>query len=309
MSLRNAAGLPDRSTRPLAMEFATVTTILIGIYLWQQTLRAAVSTAPDSPLLSGGLLVDGFVTGGLFVVGLALFAFVYTDVRTISRGLRLPSRSDLGLVGIAACAPLVLAGITKLVGTLTDVPYHTLTMYSVAADAPLEPIVAVAALGIAVGVPTLVIVCQLIIQGSFNEVVDGTAAVVLTTLVTAFVLVSDTGGLSTVPERGKLLGAALFTVVLSFGIVVTDRVESARLRLLGVVPLFLFVSLLALSGIAGIESIARGLFVLTHLAVLGIAAYTFERTDSLCVPALAYASLFIANRLIVVSFEAGLQSW
>ena len=33
------------------------------------------------------------------------------------------------------------------------------------------------------------------------------------------------------------------------------------------------------------------------------------RTDSLLVPAVAYASLLFANRAVVVAFEAGLRGW
>jgi hypothetical protein len=43
--------------------------------------------------------------------------------------------------------------------------------------------------------------------------------------------------------------------------------------------------------------------------VLGIAAYTYTETESLLVAALAYASLFLANRVVVVVFEAGMQNW
>lgn len=75
------------------------------------------------------------------------------------------------------------------------------------------------------------------------------------------------------------------------------------------VPAALFAALVVLSGVAAVGSVAGGLFALTHLAVLGLAAATYERTGSVAVPAVAYATLLLANRLVVFLFEAGLQSW
>jgi len=86
-------------------------------------------------------------------------------------------------------------------------------------------------------------------------------------------------------------------------------VSSDRLRYLTYAPVLLVTAVIVLSGVAEIESVAGGLFVTTHLAVLGIAAYAYERTNSVLVPALAYTSLLLANTTVMFVFEAGMQSW
>jgi hypothetical protein len=43
--------------------------------------------------------------------------------------------------------------------------------------------------------------------------------------------------------------------------------------------------------------------------VLGVAAYAYDRSGSLLVPALAYASLLSTNRTVVFVLEAGMRGW
>ena len=286
-----------------------MTAALVGVSLWRRLSSEVLSLAFGSPAAFDGLLLNGVVTGGVFVAGVALFAGLYAAVRDVDVGLALPSRNDLRLTGLAAVTPVALVGLTKLVGTATGVPYNSLTKTAYAADASVTPVLIVAGLGLVVAVPVLVIVCQVLVQGSFRRVLDGGSAVALTTFATGFVAASTTGGLTPVPDRGTLAGAALFTLLFGGGLYARDRVADGRLRSLFLVPVLLFGAVVALSGVAAVESIAGGLFALTHLVVLGLAAYAYERTDSLAVPAVAYASLLLANRLVVYLFEAGLQNW
>jgi hypothetical protein len=311
MSLQTGDRFDGRESpsHPIAVEFGLVTAALVGVYLWRRLSREVLSLVFGSPAAFDGLLIAGLVTGGFFVAGVALFVALYAAVRDIDVGLRLPSRADLRLVGVAAVVPVALVGLTKLVGVVTGVSYGSLTKTAYAADAPATPVLLVTGLGLVVGVPVLVAVCQVLVQGSFRRVLDGGSAVALTTFVTGFVAVSDTGGLTAVPDRGTLAGAVLFALLLGGGLYARDRVDGDRLRLLSLLPVLLFAALVVLSGVAAIQSVAGGLFALTHLAVLGLAAATYERTGSLAVPAVAYASLSLVNRLVVYVFEAGVQHW
>lgn len=307
MSLQNATDGTSERRHPIAVEFAVVTALLMGVYAWQQLVREI--TPPVTGVLStGGLLFAGLVSSGLFLGGLVAAATGYTGYRGIVRGLTLPEPDERELLGVAVLVPAVLVGLTKGVGVLTDVPYNTLTRASVAADPPLGPTLAITGLGVLVGVPALLICCQLLIQGSFRQVVDGDAAVAVTTLVAGFTLVGSPGGLTTVPDRGKLIGAVVFTGLLWGGHYLGARVADDR-RPLVYVPLLLFGALVVLTGVAAIDSVAGGLFVLTHLAVVALAADTFRRTGSLLPPAAAYTALFVANRAVVVLVEAGMRSW
>ncbi|MFC6873502.1 hypothetical protein [Halobellus marinus] len=309
MSLQTRTGSAVRGTYPLAVELGLITALLIGVYLWRELVFEVVPAVGGTPLTVGGTVVSAFVGGGVLVLGLVGFTAVYVRWRYITVGLGLPARTDGALVGLAVLTPIVCVAITKLTGAVTAVPYNSLTKTSVASDAAVVPLLLITGLGVSIGVPMLVVVCQVLIQGGFEQVVSADTAIVLTTVLAGFAMVSGTGGLSTVPEAGKLIGAVVFTLSFGVAVYVNERVDRTWLRYLGFVPVLLVTVISFLSGIAGIETIAGALYAGTQLAVLGIAAYTYTETESLLVPAMAYTSLFLANRAVVVVFEAGMQNW
>lgn len=299
----------DRTSHPLVTEFALAVVVLAGFYLWLRVVPTAPSPTFDALPFSGSLLVDGLVRSGLLLAGLCLFAGAYATQRGIEVGVAPPSGDDLSLAGSALLIPAVLVGLTKVVGDLTGVPYGSLTLTAVAADAPVEPFLVVTGLGLFVGVPSYLLTCQVVVQGSFENAVDGDVAVVLTTVVTGFLLTGSPGGLSPVPELGKLVGAVLLVLAVGVALRVPERVDRRWLRFLAYAPAILLAALVVLSGVAAVESVAGGLFVTTQIVVLGLAAYAYERTDTLLVPALAYLSLSLTSSAVVFVFEAGMRSW
>lgn len=309
MALHRSRGIrPDRA---IAVELGIVASLLVVVSLWQRLVRVLVEPLGawlGSGPTYGALPIVGLAGGGLFVAGLATLAGTYASSRGIDVGLERPSGTDLSSVGLAAFVPPLLVGLTKLVGSLTGVSYSSLATTYYGTDVPIRPVLAIVGLGLLVGVPSLVLTCQVIVQGSVERVLDDDGAVVLTTLATGFVMTSNTGGLATAPEPGKLVGAVLFVLVLGAGLYVTEHVEGVT-RSLAHLPALLFVALVVASGVAGIQSVADGLFALTHLGVLGIAAYTYDRSGSLLVPALAYLSLSLASATVLVAVEAGLHPW
>jgi hypothetical protein len=306
MSLQFDVRSVTRRAGPLAVEVGVVTAVLIGLSLWRR-LVASVLSAVGLPSV-GGVPVGGAVGGGLLLVGVVLLAGAYVAVRNIDPGPAVPTRADRAAVAAAVVTPLAFVALTKLVGVATGVPYNALTKTAVAADPPLIPILLLAGLSLFVGVPSLVVICQVIVQGSIGRAVDGDAAIVLTTLVTGFVVVDTTGRLGPIPDRGKLAGVVAFVLLLGIALAGNARADRDWVRWLAAVPVVAFVALVVLSGVAGVDSLVGGLFALSQLATLGAAAYAYDRTDSLLVPALAYASYLLVTRAVVVGFEAGLWS-
>jgi hypothetical protein len=288
----------------LAVEFAAVTAVLAAVTLWGRLLRALSSGLGSLP---GGLPVAGVAYGGLFLAGLAAIVGGYAAVRNVDRGLTRPTVADLPWVGAAALSPLGLVALTALVARATGVRYGSLTGTAVAADPPLVPVVTVAGLALLVGVPSLVAVCQVLVQGSFARVLDRDAAVVPTTAVTGFVTAGGAGGLTAVPDPGRLAGAAAFALLLGAGVVASERLDPRRrrLRALAYLPVAALAAVVVGSGLAGLGSVAAALFAATRVATLGVAAFAYARTGSLFVPAAAYAALLSADRVVVVVFEAG----
>lgn len=307
MAVQRGSRLPLPSTTPIAVELAIVTAMLVGLSLWQRLLRRLADplTAALDPVPSIGVLpAGGLLTSALFLAGLALVVGTYAGAREIHIGLTVPSGADLPLLGLAGAAPIALVGATALVGTATGVPYRALAMTSYGADAPLGPILEVVTLGLLVGVPSLVLVAQVLVQGTLGRVLDATGTVVLTTLVTGLVLLSNTGGLTAVPDTGKLIGAGLLVAGLAIASLGADAGRD-WLRYLLYLPVVLFVALVVVTGIAGTESVADALFTGTHLAVLAVAAATYERSRSLLVPAVAYLSLSLSTTAVLL-LDAGL---
>lgn len=309
ISTLTADHMTVRPTPQLAVAFARVTAILIGLSVWHRLLSTLLEAVVGPLPGFVGLLATGLVTGGLFIAGLVLFTRAYVAYRDIEFGLALPSRTDLPMVGVAGVLPLALVGLTKLVGSVVGVPYNSLTKTAVAADAAAGPVLLLTGLSVLLTVPVLVVVCQVLVQGSFEQVVDGDTAIGLTTLLTGFVMVSNTGGLTIVPDEGKLAGAVLFALVLGLAVHVNDRYPRDQLRYLAYIPLAVVTTLLVVAGLAELGSLAGALFAVTHLAVFAVAAFTYDRTGSILAPAVAYTTLVLANRAVVVLFEAGIQSW
>ena len=126
----------------------------------------------------------------------------------------------------------------------------------------------------------------------------------LVSLVAGVALTSGVGELTAVPETRKLAGAVVFLALLAVGLAASDRVADRRLRRLTYLPALAFVAVVLASSLAEISTPAGGLFALTHLAVLGVAAAAYDRSGSLFVPTVAYLCLSLSNAAVVV-FEGG----
>ena len=298
------------TNHPIATEYALVVAATVGVVFLHRIATGWSSRMLDALPVSGGLLVHGLVGGATVVVGLGLFAGGYARLRGIEVGLALPTTDDAVPAGAALAVPAALVGLTKLVGDLTGTPYGSLTRSAYAADAAVEPVLVVTGLGLLVGVPSYLLLCQVVVQGSFRRVVGGDIAVALTTVTTGFLLAgSATGGLSPVPDRGRLVGAALFGLAVGVALYATDSAGRRWVGYLAWLPALALAGTTVVSGVAALESVAGVLFAATQLVVLGLAAWACERTESLAVPALAYLSLSLTSSVVVFAFEAGIQSW
>lgn len=295
-----------RANYPLATEFGFVIAASVCLSLVEYAVSAGTSQVLDALALRGGLLVDGLFVGGAVVAGSALVVGAYATRRDIEVGLALPARGDLPSVALALAVPAALVGLTKLVGVLTGTTYGSLAKVAYASDAAVWPVAAVTGLGLLVGVPSYLLLCQVVVQGSFERVLDGRTAVLLTTVTTGFLLAGSAGGgLSPFPDRGKLVGAVAFGLAVGVALYGNERADRRWVRYVASLPAALFVALVAASGVVAVQSVAGLLFGATQVLVLGLAAHTYERTGSLAVPALAYVSLALTGDAVVFVFEAG----
>lgn len=222
-----------------------------------------------------------------------------------------PTLADARSVGLAASVPVAFVGLTKLVGAVTGVPYATLAKTHYTPGAPMGPVVELFVLGLLVTVPALVVTCQVVVQKSVARALDGHGdrAVVLTTLAAGFMVTSTTtGGLATAPELGKLVAAATLVLLIAVAAYALERLDRDPSKHLASAAMGLFGALFVLGAIPEVDSLAGGLYAVTPLAVVGVAALGYDRSGSLLVPALAYLVVSLAEFVILLN-EAGLGPW
>lgn len=292
-----------RPWHPFVFEFALATGVLVAVGLWYRLLGTAINTftGPAGPTLLSGTVP--FVA--LFLGGLLVGAAAYVRVRGVDVGLTLPARSDLDAVATAVVAPAALVGLTTLVGSLTGVTHRDVTGMAVVGDPAFVPVVTLAALSLAVRVPALVVVCQVLLQRGFERASGPVAAVGVTALVAAFAMVDTTGSVGAAPDPGKLVGLVLVALTLALADTVATRSDRAGGRYLAAAPLALVLGVVALDAVVSVTTFAGALYAGTQLATFGVAAAAYRRTGSLLSPALAYASLFVTTRVVAVG--AGLS--
>ncbi|WP_276246671.1 MULTISPECIES: hypothetical protein [unclassified Haladaptatus] len=296
--------LSPRALQRVLVELGLVGAMLGVVYLWRQGLRAIAQS--HTSVLGSVPVVGGFASGFIFLAGLIVFIAAYASIRDVPVAFRLPDRTNRSAFVVAGFVPLALVALTKLVGVQTGVPYGTLTKTSYATDAALAPILLILGLAVVIGVPTLVLICQVLVQGTLRQVFDGTATFILTAVFTGVAMMSTTGGFALAPDLGKLVGTLLFVLAFGVALYATARTQRASIRYLAYLPLVFLAVVVLVPGINATDSVAEGLFTLTHLAVFAIAAYTYEWSDSLLPPAVAYLSLTLANYAVVLGFETRL---
>jgi hypothetical protein len=292
------------SEHPLAAEFAVVVLALLGVHLWWRVVTAL------QPAVSSAVPIDSPAIGGP-VAGAGLVAYVgaYAALRGVDVGAVLPSGRNRWVLGPALLCPPALVVCTKLVGDATGVPYNALTMSAWSPGVSVVTFLSVVGPGVLVGACSLTVVCQPLVQGTFDRVADGGRAATLTTALAAVVLTSSTGALTAFPRPGKLALAGTVVVTLGIALYAVDNVERDAVAYLAYLPLTATLGLVVVAWAAETGSVAELLYGATHVAVLWTAAAGYRRSDSLLVPAVAYCTLLLSQEAVVFLFEAGMRSW
>ncbi|GAB3318770.1 hypothetical protein [Haloplanus salinarum] len=303
MSLRSAT--PWFGDHPLATELAAVVLALLGVHLWRRIVTV-LGPAVSNAVPVGG---DGPLTGALLPAGLVAYAGAYAALRGVDVGLALPTGRDRRRLALALLLPPGLVACTKLVGDATGVPYNALTTSAWSAGTPATTFLALLGPGVVVGACSLTVVCQLLVQGTFERVVDGRRAAVLTTVLAAVVLTGAPAGLTAFPRPGKLALAVTFVGTLWLALHAAESVDSDALAFLAYLPLTAVLGLVVVSWVAATDSVAVLLYGTTQVAVLWTAADGYDRTDSLLLPAVAYGALLLSQEAVVFLLEAGMRSW
>lgn len=291
------ASIEDVVRRSFVVELGIVVALFVGFYGFTTVLDNLL----DPYFLDSEttLLV---VRSVLVLTGIAVLATSYAAWRGYSLSVSLPDQTDGWLIGAVVTGTVVLAmlpflllamrmnvGISHVTSTVSD-------MSGVFSNRAL--------IRITLFVTGMVLLYHGLVQGAFQRVFDNNRglAIVMTTLLGGYLVAPEVVRYGTFPNGPWLSlwgsrAAVAVLFVLSFGLVVyaNERSDDSRVRALAMLPM---IATLALAGFvltAEATSPEGLLVVVTRAAVVGVAAYAYDRTASIVTPTLVYATFAIVS--------------
>lgn len=306
MATRSNRDPLDWLDRPIAVDFGVVLGVvalltLVSTHLGTYLFDVGNSIEVLYPPLPALLPLLGTVAVVTLLVG------TYAHVRDLPAGLELPRRAQRSVVAVAALAPAAVVALTKATGAVTGVTLAEIVLTSYGPEPDLVVLLAFGVVEPLLASVAFALVCQVLFQETFGRTLDRTRAAPLAAVAAAFLLVSNASGLTLYPDRGTLVVAGLFAALLGLAAFANERVERDWLRALAALPATVIVALAVFETVASVETLAGALFLAGVLGTLGLAAYGYQRTNSLAVPVLAYASFQIAISVVIIALEAGVQ--
>jgi hypothetical protein len=281
--------------RAFVVELGLVVALLVGL----QAYVVGLSNVLDPYFLDSDITLS-VVRGVLTLAGMGALAAAYASWRGYSLQVSLPDRTHARPVGATVAGAAVLAvvpfvppalragvGVPALVSTVLDLPDLLLDRTLVR---------------LAVFVPGMALLYHGLVQAGLRCVLDGGRTVVVTTLVGGYLVTPpfpSYGTLATGPwlhlwgARGVVAGL----IVLALGVAVhaADRAGDERGRRLAMVPAVVAVAVAVLLLGTTVDTPAGVLAVGARVAVVGVAAYAYDRTRSLVAPATAYATFALVS--------------
>lgn len=290
-----------RDAYPIATEVAVLVFALVAVrgltdvtFAYLLPLLPAVE-GPPSPLIWGPVIS---------VATFALFAGIYAGVRNLDVGLAVPSRADWRWVAMAVVVPTAFVLGLALVATLFGTTYSELTGSASSSAASLDLFLATGVGWALLFGVVMALVYHVIVQETFEAVLEPAPAALATVLFGAVVLADD-GRFTVASGRGTLAFVVLALVafaVLTAGLRYGER---PWLQALAALPLAVLVGSLVVSWVLYAPSVPAALEIGITIALLGLTAESYRRTDSLWLSMLAFATYAVATRAVPYVLGAG----
>jgi len=290
--LRGAVGDVDRHA--IVVELAVVGALVAVLQLYAIALDLALD-----PYFIASDVELWILQGAGYLAGLGVLAVVYGRVRGVSYPLSVPKRSRWGIAGAAVLGAAVLASLSFLPFAL-----HSGVELAAALASTTHRVVVFGRTpyGVAVFVSSMALLYHGLVQGGFRLAFDRERAVVATTLVGGFLVVPSYAGPVAI-FRGPWLHAVgnraavgiLCVLALAAAVYVTEGVDDDRVRAIAAVPLVLALGLVAITLAGSVDRYVEVVPVVSRVALVGIAAYAYDGTDSLLTPALVYAAFAVTT--------------
>lgn len=297
--------------RPIAREVLVAFLAVVGLILWLVAIEPlaydvanAVPLAEVVPADVNSLVVFSLVPSGVLVLGMVAFAVAYVRVRSISVPVGLPDRTTLPDVALALVVP---GGLVVVAAGLLGASDSALAAVPAVEPAPGTSAVWAAdriAARLLYGLPAYFVGVHVLVQRTLRRATDPLVAVGLTALL--FVPFDLPVGTNVLPLR-VVASSALFALALALPVVAAYHFEEPWLPWLCALPLAVLVGAVFLEFVGSATDLASAVALLAKVAVVAVGAYTYERTDSPVLPALAFASFVAAGEaMALVSATGGL---
>ena len=289
--------------RAFVVELGIVVTLLVGFSAFTITLDNVLDPYfLDSDIT---LLV---IRSVLVLTGIGVLTTSYASWRDFSHPVSIPDRTEGWLIGAAVAGTTVLATLPFLLLALrmdVGVSHVTSTVSNIGGiflDRTL--------IRITLFVSGMVILYHGIVQGAFQRVFghDSNLTVVVTTLLGGYLVTPNVLTYGTFANGPWLylwgtraVVAVLFVLTLSVAVYADEQINDSRMRTLALLPALATLTLAAVVLTVGAESPGGALVMMTRIAVVGVAAYTYDRTESIVTPTLVYATFAIVSTVFYSS--------
>lgn len=296
--IRDAVG--DILQRAFVVELGVVAALLVTF----QAYLVGLNNVLDPYFLDSDITL-AVVRGALSLVGMGVLATSYAVWRGHSLPVSLPDRTHGRLIGMAVVGTAILGvlsfvplalrtgvGVTDVVSTVRGLPDLLLGRTLVR--------VTVFVLG-------MVLLYHGLVQAGIQRVLDQDRdlAVLVTTLVGGYLVTPQFPSSGTVADAPWLYlwgtraaVAAVFVLALGISVSAKGRTGTGRTDMLANLPVVAALALTALVLVTAVESPAGAVAVAPRIAVVGIAAYAYDRTESLATPTLTYATLALVSTVL-----------
>ena len=298
--------IDDLVQRAFVVELGIVVALLVGFYAFTITLDNVLDPYfldSDTTLL--------IVRSVLVLVGMGVLATSYASWRGYSFLVSVPDRTEGWLIGASVAGTAVLATLPFLLLALrmdVGVGHVTSTVFDMGGVFLNRTLIR-----IALFVSGMVLLYHGLVQGALQRVFghDHDLAVVVTTLLGGYLVTPTVTTYGTFANGPWLYlwgiraaVAVLFVFALGIAVYGNERSDDNRVRALALLPALATLALIGLILTVEAESPGGALVVITRTAVVGLAAYVYDRTESMVTPTLVYAMFAIVSTVFYSSAVA-----
>lgn len=304
MVLNRTGQIRDSIDDVVQRAFVVELGIVLALFVGFNAYTIALGNVLDPYFLDSddSLLV---LRSALALIGMGALAASYASWRGYSLSASAPDRTDGRSIGAAVVGTAVLAtlpffllvlradiGVSHVASTVSDLDALFL-------DRTL--------IQIALFVFGMALLYHGFVQGALQRLFgrERGLAVVVTTILSGYLAAPTVARYGTFPNGpwlslwgNRAAVAVLFVVALGVAVYGGERTDERRVRALWLLPVLAALALVALVLAPDVDSLNGALVMTTRVAVIGVAAYAYDDTESMIAPTLVYATFAAVSTVL-----------